>query len=99
MYGGGLKSPSQEIIHYTCQSFASLDASYVEVIRNSGFPAGIATELNLTSQNTYTGLVCGNHDLMASNKNNRIFCSVFLNNERVRKFSSMMKTKFKHISY
>ena len=87
----GIKSPSQALREHVCQSFAMLDASYLEVIQKSSPPARAAAKHILTSQITATGLACSNHEFMASNKINCIICNVFLKNARKRKTSSVIK--------
>ena len=84
---GGLQSPSQLLYDYVCQSFAILDASYIEVTQKSSLPlpARVAAQHILSSQISTAGLTCCNHEFIATNKINRIICNVFLNNERKRK--------------
>ena len=68
--------------HYIFQYFDMQDASHVEVIGNSRLHSRVIAEHCQTSQDTTTGLVCGNHKPMPSNKIDKTICNICQSNER-----------------
>ena len=91
---GGLKTPSQNLCTYVCNSFAILDASST-VISDSVIPVREAAEYILQNICKNDGFTCEEDDERARKYVNRIVTNVFYNNKRKLTTSSVVNDRVK----